>query len=154
MNDEINANSNEQQGNDSLIETSFSPKLQTQTNFIPFLVFIALSFIAIITWDQVVLSDTQSLMQKECSHVIDRNTALMIYSKSSFNPNATYIRQFDNGRLMETSSFLGKQTFAYKTFLGDIIDENKFYMFNVQIPSTLDRILLAPNANRKAEYQK
>jgi hypothetical protein len=27
-------------------------------------------------------------------------------------------------------------------------------MFNVQIPSTLDRILLAPNATRKDEYMK
>jgi hypothetical protein len=58
LNDEINANANEQQGNDSLIENSFSPKLQTQTNFIPFLVFIAFSFIGIITWDQVILSHT------------------------------------------------------------------------------------------------
>ena len=60
-------------------------------------------------------------MEKECSHVIDRNTALMIYAKSSFNPNATYIRKFDNGRLMETSTFLGSQNFNYTTFLGDII---------------------------------
>lgn len=57
INDEINATAAEQ-GNDSLIEASFSPKLQTQTNFIPFLIFIALCFIAIITWDQVVLSQT------------------------------------------------------------------------------------------------
>ncbi len=81
-----------------------------------------MSFIAIITWDQVVLSDTQTLMNKECSHVIDRNTALMIYAKSSFNPNATYIRKFDNARLMESSTFLGGQKFNYTTFLGDVIE--------------------------------
>jgi hypothetical protein len=45
----------------------------------------------------------------------------MIYAKSSFNPNSSYIRQFDNGRLMERSTFLGKQIFNYKTFLGDQI---------------------------------
>lgn len=64
INDEINANAAEQQGNDSLIEASFSPKLQTQTNFIPFLIFIALCFIGIITWDQIVLSNTETLMKK------------------------------------------------------------------------------------------
>jgi hypothetical protein len=45
----------------------------------------------------------------------------MIYAKSSFNPNATYIREFDNGRLMEVSSFLGNENFDYKTYLGDMI---------------------------------
>ena len=78
----------------------------------------------------------------------------MIYAKSSFNPNATYIREFDNGRLMEVSKFLGKENFDYKTYLGDTISENRFYMFNIQIPSTLDRILMAPTDTRRAEYQK
>ena len=48
---------------------------------------------------------------------------------------------------------MGQQTFDYKTYLGDIITENKFYMFNIQIPSTLDRILLAPNSTKQSEYQ-
>lgn len=74
----------------------------------------------------------------------------MIYAKSSFNPNATYIREFDNGRLMEVSTFLGNQNFNYKTFLSDTIVENRFYMFNIQIPSTLDRILMAPNDTKRA----
>lgn len=78
----------------------------------------------------------------------------MIYAKSSFNPNATYIREFDNGRLMEVSSFLGNENFDYKTYLGDTIAQNRFYMFNIQIPSTLDRILMAPNDTKRAEYQK
>lgn len=78
----------------------------------------------------------------------------MIYAKSSFNPNATYIREFDNGRLMEVSKFLGKENFDYKTYLGDTISENRFYMFNIQIPSTLDRILMAPTDTRRAEYQR
>lgn len=54
---------------------------------------------------------------------------------------------------MEVSSFLGGQTFDYKTFLGDTITENRFYMFNIQIPSTLDRILMAPNETRRSQYQ-
>jgi len=82
--------------------------------------------------------------------VINRNRVLMIYAKSSFNPNATYIREFDNGKLMEVSTFLGNQNFNYKTFLGDTIVENRFYMFNIQIPSTLDRILMAPNDTKRA----
>lgn len=69
---------------------------------------IALSFIAIITLDQVVLAETETLMIKNKANVINRNRALMIYAKSSFNPNATYIREFDNGKLIEHSSFLGK----------------------------------------------
>ncbi len=88
-------------------------------------------------------------MKKECEHVKDRNRALMIYAKSAFNPNKTYIREFDNARLMEASNFLGEQTFDYKTYLGDTISENRFYMFNIQIPSTLDRILMAPTETRR-----
>lgn len=78
----------------------------------------------------------------------------MIYAKSSFNPNKTYIREFDNARLMEVSTFLGSQNFDYVTYLGDTISENRFYMFNIQIPSTLDRVLMAPNSTRRADYQK
>ena len=55
---------------------------------------------------------------------------------------------------MEVSNFLGNQNFDYKTYLGDTISENRFYMFNIQIPSTLDRILMAPTAARQTEYQK
>lgn len=84
----------------------------------------------------------------------DRNRALMIYAKSAFNPNKTYIREFDNAKLMEASNFLGEETFDYKTYLGDTIKENRFYMFNIQIPSTLDRILMAPTETRRAEYQR
>jgi hypothetical protein len=93
-------------------------------------------------------------MKKECENVKDRNRALMIYAKSTFNPNKTYIREFDNAEMMEVSNFLGEQTFDFKTYLGDIIAENRFYMFNIQIPSTLDRILMAPTDARRAEYQK
>ena len=60
-------------------------------------------------------------MKKNCVSVIDRNRALMIYVKSSFNPNETYIREFDNGNLIETSTFLSTEYFEYKTFLGDYI---------------------------------
>jgi hypothetical protein len=88
-------------------------------------------------------------MKKECENVKDRNRALMIYAKSSFNPNKTYIREFDNANLMEVSEFLGGQVFDYKTYLGDTISENRFYMFNIQIPSTLDRILMAPDVTRR-----
>lgn len=86
--------------------------------------------------------------------MVNRNRALMIYAKSSFNPNKTYIREFDNGRLMEVSSYLRSQDFDYVTYLGDTVVENRFYMFNIQIPSTLDRILMAPNGTRRAQYQK
>jgi hypothetical protein len=77
----------------------------------------------------------------------------MIYAKSSFNPNLTYINEFNDGMLMEASSFLGSENFSYMTYLGDVISENKFYMFNVQIPSTLDRIMMAPNGTSRAQYQ-
>lgn len=36
-------------------------------------------------------------MQSRCGGVIKRNVAAMIYLKSIFNPNATYVGKFVNG---------------------------------------------------------
>lgn len=68
----------------------------------------------------------------------------MIYLKSVFNPNSTYINQFLNGNLLESQDYLYTQYFNYTTFLGDVISENKYYMFNTQLPATLQRLISNP----------
>jgi hypothetical protein len=83
-------------------------------------------------------------MQNECKSVIRRNQAMMIYLKSVFNPNSTYIAQFANGNLLESEDYLYHQYFNYTTFLGDVIEENKYYLFNTQLPATLQRLIRNP----------
>jgi len=40
--------------------------------------------------------------------------------------------------------YLYNEYFNYTTFLGDVIQENKYYMFNTQIPATLQRLISSP----------
>jgi hypothetical protein len=76
--------------------------------------------------------------------VIKRNIVTMIYLKSIFNPNASYVGQFVNGNLLENEPYLFTQSLNYTTFLGDIILLNKYYLFNTQVPATLQRLLQNP----------
>jgi hypothetical protein len=39
-------------------------------------------------------------MQDMCNSVIKRNIGTMIYLKSIFNPNVTYVGQYVNGNLL------------------------------------------------------
>lgn len=84
------------------------------------------------------------LMEEECRSVVIRNRAAGIYLKSIFNPNATYIGQFTNGELTEKRSYLFTRYLNYTTFLGNSITENKYYLFNTQVPATLQRLLQNP----------
>ena len=81
-----------------------------------------------------------------------RNRAFMIYAKSIFNPNASYISEFNNARLFDHSARLLKSNFTYITAYGYPIDENKYYMFNVQIPSTLDRVVYTKDSELQKTY--
>lgn len=40
--------------------------------------------------------------------------------------------------------YLYNEYFNYTTFLGDVIKENKYYLFNTQIPATLQRLISSP----------
>lgn len=65
----------------------------------------------------------------------------MIYCKSIFNANHSYIMEFDDGKLLMQSKWLLDTNGSYVTYNGDLIVENQFYLLNVQIPATLDRIM-------------
>lgn len=64
----------------------------------------------------------------------------MIFVKSSFNPNLTYVREFQEGALLEPPHAnhydieyrIGSQKLAL----------NSSYLFNTQIPSLLARLAL------------
>lgn len=65
----------------------------------------------------------------------------MIYCKSVFNANHSYIMEFDDGKLLMESKWLLDNNATYVSYNGDVLTQNQFYLLNVQIPSTLDRII-------------
>lgn len=70
----------------------------------------------------------------------------MIYCKTVFNPNESYIREFKNGNLLFFSNWLIDTNSTYITFDDKIVTQNLFYLLNVQIPSTLERIVRLQNS--------
>ena len=85
-----------------------------------------------------------TLFSQKKVEVIQRNKAFSIYLKSIFNPNATYVDRFNNGSLLDNLDFLNNRFFNYTTFLGNVVTENEYYLFNTQIPSTLQRLVSNP----------
>ena len=69
----------------------------------------------------------------------------MIFAKSSFNPNISYINVFNNGNLMEYSDWMENNTINFISADNVPINMSLFYLFNVQIPSSLDKLVLTNN---------
>lgn len=84
------------------------------------------------------------MFAEESRQVVDRNKAASIYLKSIFNPNATYVDRFINGSLIDNVDYLYSLYFNYTTFLGDTLTLNQYYLFNTQVPSTLQRLVNPP----------
>jgi hypothetical protein len=67
----------------------------------------------------------------------------MIFVKSSFNPNLTYVKEFSSGALLQ-SSLPDNDTTDYQVG-SQTVTMSRYYIFNTQIPSMLGR--LAMNGN-------
>lgn len=81
----------------------------------------------------------------------------MIYCKSVFNANHSYIMEFDEGKLLMESKWLLDNNATYISYNGDVLTQNQFYLLNVQIPSTLDRIIYylgQPNSPHQGQLTK
>lgn len=85
----------------------------------------------------MVTQSTNTLLQAECADVLRRNRALAIYAKTVFNPNASYVSEFDNGKLFEPSPYLYYLPFTYMSYRDVSLPMNQYYLFNSQIPATL-----------------
>lgn len=60
-----------------------------------------MAFIVLVSFNIASVAGTGSMMKDHCNGVIRRNIAAMIYLKSIFNPNVSYVGQFVNGDLLE-----------------------------------------------------
>lgn len=109
-----------------------------------YVIIISIAFIVLVSLNMAAVTSTGTMMQNRCNGVIKRNIAAMIYLKSIFNPNVTYVGQFVNGNLLENEPYLFQESLNYTTFLGDKILLNKYYLFNTQVPATLQRLLQNP----------
>ena len=125
-------------------DASFNPTLQKKSTLFWYVLIISIGFLILYVFNVVGVVDAGKSFVSESKNVVSRNKALSIYLKSIFNPNATYVNQFANGSLFEDLPYLYDSQFNYTTFLGDVIAENKYYLFNTQIPSTLQRLVSNP----------
>lgn len=96
--------------------------------------------ISLIIVDEVSLQTTFDQLKSNKTEMFKANRAGMIYYKSVFNPNETYISEFDSGQLFIMSSWLLSNNQTYVSYDGNSMSQNEFYLLNVQIPSTLDKI--------------
>lgn len=78
-------------------DSNFSPTLARSPSLVPYLLLVTLGCIVLIALSMAAVLSASSDMQSRCGGVIRRNIAAMIYLKSIFNPNATYVGQFANG---------------------------------------------------------
>ena len=60
-------------------------------------------------------------MEKECEKVKKRNRSFMIFAKSVFNINATYIKEYDDGNLIDHQNRLSTEYFDFITAGGHTI---------------------------------
>lgn len=77
----------------------------------------------------------------------------MIHCKTTFNANRSYINEFDNGNLLVLSSWLYTEKYPYMLSTGEQINENLFYLLNVQVPTTLSLVERFQNQTNDSNRQ-
>ena len=105
---------------------------------------VSIIFVILFVFNVVEVVKAGQMFVKESNQVVNRNRAASIYLKSIFNPNATYVDKFMNGSLLDNMDYLYSKSFNYSTFLGDNLTLNQYYLFNTQIPATLQRLVNPP----------
>lgn len=81
-------------------DSNFSPTLARSTSLAPYVLLVTVGCIILVALSVAAVLGASTDMQSRCAGVIKRNVAAMIYLKSIFNPNATYVGQFVNGHLL------------------------------------------------------
>ena len=61
---------------------------------------VSIAAIVLVSLSMAAVSGTGATMRDRCKGVVKRNIAAMIYLKSIFNPNETFIDEFTNGQLL------------------------------------------------------
>lgn len=75
-------------------DSAFNPTLQRHTTLFFYVIVLTAVFLALVIFDILAVRATGAEMSGKCERVVRRNRAAMIYLKSIFNPNSTYIGQF------------------------------------------------------------
>lgn len=70
---------------------NFQPSIY-RTRFTKIFYPLSLLFMALVLYDAMELEFFSKQMISECNKVRNRNSAFMVFIKSSFNPNLTYIK--------------------------------------------------------------
>lgn len=125
-------------------ENTFNPTLQKHQTLFGWIVLITLVFIALYVMNVMEVMSSGDNFVEESRKIVNRNWAATIYLKSIFNSNGSYVDRFINGSLLENMDYLKDRQFNYTTFLGDVKTLNYYYLFNTQIPSTLQRVVNPP----------
>jgi hypothetical protein len=125
-------------------ESTFNFTLHKSRSLLWHALLLTLVYLVLFILNLVSVTKAGVLFTAENKNIIARNKAAAIYLKSIFNPNATYIGRFANGSLLEDMAYLYDKQFNYTSFLGDVMPENQYYMFNTQVPATLQRLLNSP----------
>jgi len=81
-------------------EVGFNPTLQRNSTLFWYVLLVTAMFLVLTAFNISSTVSASLQMQNECDSVMRRNRAMMIYLKSVFNPNSTYIDQFANGSLL------------------------------------------------------
>ena len=134
----------EEQGVSSSQDSSYNPNLKKNGTLMWYVLLITVAFLVLLILNIVDVMEAGKSFEEESKRVVSRNKAASIYLKSIFNPNATYVDRFANGSLLQNLQYLYKRDFNYTTFLGDVMTQNLYYMFNTQVPSTLQRLVNNP----------
>lgn len=119
--------------------SNFNPSLHRSrfhTIFYPLTLF----YLVLVLYDTIAIQTFDQNVNQQCSSVLNINTAFMIYVKSSFNANLTYVREFENGALLEVPH-LTPHSVQYQIG-SQITNMSSSYLFNNQIPSMLARLAL------------
>ena len=114
-------------------DSTYTPTLQKNGTLMWYVLLVSICFLILFVLNIISVVEAGKSFEEESKHVVSRNKAASIYLKSIFNPNATYVDRFNNGDLLENIEYLYSRHFRYRSFLGDIIDENLYYMFNINI---------------------
>lgn len=123
--------------------SNFNPSLH-RSRFHKALYPLTVFYLALVLYDAVSIDVFYSNVARQCTNIRNINLASMIYVKSSFNPNLTYVREFQDGALLEVPHDANnKQPYRIGSEVTAIKTE---YLFNSQLPSMLARLALGGNA--------
>lgn len=82
-------------------DSSFSPSLARSSSLVPYVLLMTVGSVVLVALSMAAVMGASGDMSGRCEGVIRRNVAAMVYLKSIFNPNATYVAKFANGNLLE-----------------------------------------------------